>query len=66
MIGRDNSKAIHNKKLADFLMLCGCRLVDIKKEESSNKFIFYFNNTEKTKRKIQVYFGNAAVDKEEE
>lgn len=57
---RQEYKAISYKKLAGFLLMCGCRLVDVKRDEK-NKFVFYFRNTKKTNHDIQAYFGNARI-----
>lgn len=67
MKNKKEYKAISYKKLAGFLLMCGCRLVDVKREES-NKFVFYFKDSKKTNHDIQAYFGNARttnVDEEE-
>ncbi|MSS11758.1 hypothetical protein FYJ38_24435 [Clostridium sp. WB02_MRS01] len=66
VIEKVNIKPIHSKRLVGFLLLSGCRLVDVEKDEKSeSKFIFNFKNSEKTNDKIRAYFGNTSVTKRE-
>lgn len=60
-----NEKEIYNKALAGYLLLVGCKLVDVQRDENG-KFVFKFKYTEKTKRSIQIYFGNGKADTKEE
>ena len=54
-------KPIHSKRLAGFLLMRGCRLVNVEKD-SEDKFVFYFKNTKKTKEHIKVFFGNTKLN----
>ena len=66
VIEKVNSKPIHSKRLAGFLLLSGCRLEDVEKDDKSNsKFIFNFKNSKKTNGEIRAYFGNTNVTKRE-
>lgn len=60
-----SEKEIYNKKLAGFLLLTGCRLLDVKKDKN-DEFVFKFKYTDKAKRNIKAYFGNGEVDMKEE
>ena len=52
---------IHSKRLAGFLLMRGCRLVNVEKD-SEDKFVFYFKDTKKTKEHIKVFFGNTKLN----
>lgn len=50
---------IYNQKLAGFLMLQGYRLMGIEENETcKGKNVFYFMDSEKIRKSIQIYFGN--------
>lgn len=66
VIEKVNIKPIHSKRLAGFLLLSGCRLEDVEKDDKSkSKFIFNFKNSKKTNGEIRAYFGNTNVTKRE-
>lgn len=66
VIKKVNSKPIHSKRLAGFLLLSGCRLEDVEKDDKSkSKFIFNFKNSKKTNGEIQAYFGNTNLTRRE-
>lgn len=59
-----NEKPIHSKRLAGYLLMSGCRLTNVEKD-NEDKFIFYFKDSKKTKEHIKAFFGNLDVNKME-
>lgn len=51
---------IYNQKLAGYLMLQGYRLMGMEENEKyKGKNVFYFMESEKIRKSIQIYFGNS-------
>lgn len=51
---------IYNQKLAGYLMLQGYRLMGMEENERyKGKNVFYFMESEKIRKSIQIYFGNS-------
>lgn len=51
---------IYNQKLAGYLMLQGYRLMGMEENQKyKGKNVFYFMESEKIRKSIQIYFGNS-------
>lgn len=51
---------IYNQKLAGYLMLQGYRLMGVEENQKyKGKNVFYFMESEKIRKSIQIYFGNS-------
>lgn len=51
---------IYNQRLAGFLMMSGYRLMGLEENQKyKGKNVFYFMDSDKIHKSIQVYFGNA-------
>lgn len=51
---------IYNQKLAGYLMLNGYRLMGMEENQKyKGKNVFYFMESEKIRKSIQIYFGNS-------
>ena len=51
---------VYNQKLAGYLMLNGYRLMGMEENQKyKGKNVFYFMESEKIRKSIQIYFGNS-------